>query len=143
MKKYLIVFMILFILMGVFSMDILGRSITDIQRRMVGQTDYRINVVKGIVESENINQTYNCYIAGESVIYPNIPTFSRNPKLQPGDQVTIEFINGCRETPAILAPEDIREVPDTTLISAVIFVVFSSGATYYIKGYDFNFYLDY
>ena len=114
MKKYLIALMILFILMGVFSMDILGRSMTDIQRRMVGQTNYRINVVKGIVESENINKTYNCYIAGETVIYPNIPTFSRNPKLQPGDKVTIEFINGCRETPAILAPEDIRERPDTT-----------------------------
>ena len=115
MKKYIIVLMILFILMGVFSMDILGRSIKNIQDRMTGQVKYRINVVKGIVESENINKTYNCYIAGESVVYPSIPTFSRNPKLQPGDEVTIEFINGCRETPCILAPEDIREVPDTTL----------------------------
>ena len=119
MKKYLIVLMILFILMGVFSMDILGRSITDIQRRMVGQTNYRINVVKGVVATININGTYGCYIAGESVVYPNIPTFSRNPKLQIGDQVTIEFINGCRETPVILAPEDIRERPDITLPSAI------------------------
>ena len=114
MKKHFIVFIILILLMGVFSMDILGRNINDIQRRMVGQTNYRINVVKGVVESENINRTYNCYISGETVIYPNIPTFSRNPKLQVGDKVTIEFINGCRETPAILAPEDIRERPDTT-----------------------------
>ena len=95
-------------------MDILGRSITDIQRRMVGQTNYRINVVKGVVVVANINKTFDCYIAGETVIYPNIPTFSRDPKLQVGDEVTIEFINGCRETPAILAPEDIRERPDTT-----------------------------
>ena len=115
MKKYLIILMILSIVMGVFIVDILGRSITDIQKRMVGQINYRINVVKGIVESENINKTYNCYIAGETVVYPNIPTFSRNPKLQSGDEVTIEFINGCRETPCILASEDIREVPDTTL----------------------------
>lgn len=115
MKKYLIVLIILFILMGVFNVDILGRSIKDIQARMTGQVKYRVNVVKGIVESENINKTYNCHIAGETVVYPNIPTFSRNPKLQSGDKVTIEFINGCRETPAILAPEDIRERPDTTL----------------------------
>jgi len=115
MKKFIIVSIILILLVGAFSMDILGRNITDIQRRMVGQTNYRINVVKGIVESANINGTFNCYIAGETVVYPNIPTFSRNPKLQPGDEVTIEFINGCRETPAILAPEDIRERPDTTL----------------------------
>ena len=114
MKKYFIVLVILFILMGVFSMDILGRSITDIQARMVGQTNYRINVVKGVVAVANINKTFDCYIAGETVIYPNIPTFSRDPKLQVGDEVTIEFINGCRETPAILAPEDIRERPDTT-----------------------------
>jgi len=106
--------------MGVFNMDILGRNITDIQRRMVDQTNYRINVVKGVVESANINGTFNCYIAGETVIYPKIPTFSRNPKLQPGDEVTIEFINGCRETPAILAPEDIRERPDTTELSGII-----------------------
>lgn len=140
MKKYLIILMILFILMGVFNMDILGRSITDIQRRMVGQTNYRINVVKGIVESENINKTYNCYISGESVIYPNIPTFSRNPKLLPGDKVTIEFINGCRETPCILAPEDIREIPDTTStidkLIAVIVQQFSEDD--YLKFYDLD-----
>ena len=100
--------------MGVFSMDILGRNMTDIQRRMVGQTNYRINVVKGVVATVNINRTFGCYIAGETVIYPKIPTFSRDPKLQVGDEVTIEFINGCRETPVILAPEDIRERPDTT-----------------------------
>lgn len=114
MKRFLVFFLIIF-LMGVFSMDILGRSIKDIQDRMTGQVRYRMNVVKGVVESENINKTYNCYIAGETVGYPNIPTFSRESKLQPGDKVTIEFINGCRETPAILAPEDIRERPDTTL----------------------------
>ena len=114
--------------MGVFEMDILGRLMADIQRRMIGQTDYRINVTKGIVESENINKTYNCYIAGESVIYPNIPTFSRNPKLQPGDRVTIEFINGCRETPCILAPEDIREIEDTTLAAVgEIFISYWTG----------------
>ena len=141
MKKYLIVLMILFILMGVFNMDILGRSMTDIQRRMVEQTNYRINVVKGVVATININGTYGCYIAGETVIYPNIPTFSRNPKLEIGDKVTIEFINGCRKTPCILAPEDIREVPDTTLpvVSGYIFIVCDNGAgTYYIKSYDDN-----
>ena len=130
MKKYLIIFLILFILLEVFSMDILGRSMIDIQRRMVGQTNYRINVVNGIIESANINDTFNCYIAGESVIYPSIPTFSRKPKLQPGDKVTIEFINGCRETPVILAPEDIRERPDTTplTVEGEIFISYWTGA---------------
>ena len=129
MKKYFIVFIILFILMGGFSMDILGRSIADIQRRMVGQTDYRINVVKGVVATVNINGTFGCYIAGETIVYPNIPTFSRDPKLEIGDQVTIEFINGCRETPAILAPEDIRERPDTTplTVEGVIFISYWTG----------------
>jgi len=120
MKRIIIVLMILLITMGVFNMDIMGRPMTDIQRKMVGQIDYGINVVNGIVESENINKTYNCYVAGEPVIYPSIPTFSRNPKLQPGDKVTIEFINGCRETPVILAPEDIRERPDTSEIATLI-----------------------
>ncbi len=143
MKKYFIVLMILIVLMGVFSMDILGRSIKDIQARMTGHVDYRINVVKGVVESENINKTYNCYIAGETVIYPNIPTFSRNPKLQPGDQVTIEFINGCRETPAILAPEDIRERPDTTVvIGEYIFVIYHTGGNFYLNRYTYAGVLD-
>ena len=135
MKRYLTILIILFILMGVFNMDILGRSIKDIQARMTGQVDYRINVVKGVVESENINQTYNCYIAGETVIYPNIPTFSRNPKLKIGDKVTIEFINGCRETPCILAPEDIRERPDTTsILIKNVYVVYkkTSDSRYYL-----------
>lgn len=111
-------------------MDILGRSVKDIQARMTGQIKYRINVMKGIVESENINKTYNCYIAGEKVVYPNIPTFSKEPKLQPGDEVTIEAINGCRETPVILAPKDIRERPDTTplLATGEIFISFWTGA---------------
>ena len=139
MKRFLVFFLII-ILMGVFSMDILGKSMKDIQDRMTGQVRYRINVVKGIVESENINKTYNCYIAGETVVYPNIPTFSRNPKLQPGDQVTIEFINGCRETPAILAPEDIRERPDTTLpfekLIAVIVEQFNNDD--YLNFYDLS-----
>ena len=58
--------------------------------------------------------------------------------MQPGDQVTIEFINGCRETPCILAPEDIREVPDTTLPTGegVIFISYSnenqSGPSYLV-----------
>ena len=135
MKKYFIVFIILFILMGVFSMDILGRSINDIQRRMVGQTNYRINVVKGVVATVNINGTFGCYIAGETVIYPNIPTFSRDPKLQIGDKVTIEFINGCRETPAILAPEDIRERPDTTEIYKLFEYCLAEGATVFAYFY--------
>ncbi|GAF79771.1 unnamed protein product, partial [marine sediment metagenome] len=44
--------------------------------------------------------------------------------------VTIEFINGCRETPAILAPEDIRERPDTTplLATGEIFISYWTGA---------------
>ena len=139
MKKYFIVFIILFILMGVFSMDILGRSITDIQRRMVDQTNYRINVVKGIVAIVNINGTFGCYIAGETVIYPTIPTFSRDPKLQIGDEVTIEFINGCRETPVILAPEDIRERPDTTLpvTAGFIYVAYTTNwVNWFINSYD-------
>ena len=121
-------------------MDILGRSITDIQRRMVDQTNYRINVVKGIVAVANINKTFDCYIAGETVIYPNIPTFSRDPKLQVGDEVTIEFINGCRGTPAILAPEDIRERPDTTplfeKLIAVIVEQFNNDD--YLRFYDLS-----
>ena len=137
MKKYLIVLMILFITMGVFSMDILGRSSTDIQRRMVDQTNYRINVVKGVVATVNVNKTFGCYIAGETVIYPNIPTFSRDPKLEIGDEVTIEFINGCREIPCILAPEDIRERLDTTIIVPnKIFAYYYQGGNYYIKCYD-------
>jgi len=138
MKRIIIVLMILLITMGVFNMDIMGRPMTDIQRKMVGQIDYGINVVNGIVESENINKTYNCYVAGEPVIYPNIPTFSRNPKLQPGDKVTIEFINGCRETPVILAPEDIRERPDTTplTVEGVIFISYWIGGVGYIRSFS-------
>ena len=119
-------------------MDILGRPIKDIQARMVGQTNYRINVVKGIVANRNINDTFGCYIAGETVIYPNIPTFSRKPKLEIGDEVTIEFINGCREMPVILAPEDIRERPDTTLPMANVFVAYHNFVTvkWYINKYD-------
>jgi len=100
-------------MIGVFEMSILSNP-DILQKRLIDQIQYRLNVVKGVVESRNPNDTFNCYIAGETVIYPNIPTFSRNPKLGPGDKVVIEFINGCRETPAILAPEDIRERPDTT-----------------------------
>jgi len=142
MKKYIIALMILAILMGVFSMDILGRSITDIQRRMTGQVNYRINVVKGVVANKNINGTFGCYIAGETVIYPNIPTFSRDPKLEIGDKVTIEFINGCRETPVILAPEDIREVEDTTLEGEYIFVIYQTGGNFYLNRYTYAGVLD-
>ena len=142
MKRYFIFFIILFLLMGAFNMDILGRSMTDIEKRMVGEAKYRINVMKGIVESVNINKTYNCYIAGETVIYPNIPTFSRDPKLQPGDEVTIEAINGCMETLVILAPEDIRERPDTTPLTTakIIYIVFEDFLTsnVYINSYTID-----
>lgn len=136
MKRYFIVLMILTILMGVFSVDILGRSIKDIQARMTGQVDYRINVVKGIVANKNINGTYGCYIAGETVIYPTIPTFSREPKLEIGNKVTIEFINGNRETPVILAPEDIRERSDTTLpiVGDLIICCFETHKIWRCKG---------
>lgn len=110
-------------------MDILGRSIKDIQARMVSQVRYRINVVKGVVANKNINGTFGCYIAGETVIYPSIPTFSREPKLEIGDPVTIEFINGCPETPVILAPEDIRERPDTTELYKLFEYYLAVGAT--------------
>jgi len=107
-------------MIGVYEMSILSNP-DILQKRLIDQIQYRLNVVKGVVESRNPNDTFNCYIAGETVIYPNIPTFSRNPKLGPGDKVVIEFINGCRETPAILAPEDIRERPDTTLPGIKLF----------------------
>ena len=136
MKRSLLLFLILLCMIGVLEMSILGNPY-NLQKRMVDQINHRINVVNGIVASRNPNDTFNCYIAGETVIYPNIPTFSRNPKLGPGDKVVIEFINGCRETPAILAPEDIREQPETTFEAANnIYVVYkktSDNKFYLIK----------
>jgi len=126
-------------MIGVLEMSILGNPY-NLQKRMVDQINHRINVVNGIVASRNPNDTFNCYIAGETVIYPNIPTFSRNPKLGPGDKVVIEFINGCRETPAILAPEDIREQPDTTptTVEGEIFITYWTGTNGYIRSFSTN-----
>lgn len=40
----------------------------------INNIKYRNNVVTGVVAVDNGNNTYDCYISGADVAYPNIPS---------------------------------------------------------------------
>jgi len=45
----------------------------------INNIKYRNNVVTGEIESVNGNNTYDVYISGSDVAYPNIPTTLKVP----------------------------------------------------------------
>jgi len=46
-------------MIGVYEMSILSNP-DILQKRLIDQIQYRLNVVKGVVESRNPNDTFNC-----------------------------------------------------------------------------------
>jgi hypothetical protein len=77
-----------------FPYDILDSTINNIK--------YRNNVVTGVVAVDNGNKTYDCYISGADVAYPNIPTTLPEPDFAVDDPVEILIEYGNKEMPIII-----------------------------------------
>jgi len=73
-----------------------------IRNRTIGIIKYRNNVVTGEVAVDNGNNTYDVYIAGSDVAYPDIPTTLREPSFAVGEAVEILVEYGNKEMPIII-----------------------------------------
>jgi len=84
----------------------------DINRNLLGNIKYRNNVVTGEVAVDNGNYTYDVYLSGSAVAYPNIPTTMREPDFAVGDAVEILIEYGNKEMPIIigLAKKIVQEI---------------------------------
>ncbi len=70
--------------------------------KRISHIKYRNNVVTGEVATVNGNGTYDVYIAGADVAYPNIPTTVREPDFGVGEAVEILIEYGNKEMPIII-----------------------------------------
>jgi len=70
--------------------------------KRIDHIKYRNNVVTGEVATDNGNGTYDVYIAGSDVAYPNIPTTVREPDFGVGEAVEILIEYGNKEMPIII-----------------------------------------
>jgi len=73
-----------------------------IDNSILGNIKYRNNVVTGEIAVDNGNNTYDVYIAGSDVAYPNVPTIIKNPVFEIGDAVEILIEYGHKEMPVII-----------------------------------------
>jgi len=74
----------------------------DVDNSILYDTTYRNNVVTGEVAVDNGNNTYDVYIAGSDVAYPDIPTTLREPSFAVGEAVEILVEYGNKEMPIII-----------------------------------------
>lgn len=74
----------------------------NISNSILGNIKYRNNVVTGEVAVDNGNNTYDVYIAGSDVAYPNIPTTLREPSFAVGEAVEMLVEYGNKEMPIII-----------------------------------------
>ena len=98
------------------------KPINTIIKDSIGQIIYKGNVVTGIVETDNGNNSYDVLISESALAYPNIYTLSQSPDINVGDKVRILYENGCKEKPIILPP--VAEV------TRIIFVIYGTDANY-------------
>jgi len=80
------------------------KPINSIIKDSIGNINSRINIVTGIVATDNGDGSYDVFISESDRAYPKIFTLSRNPDLAVGDKVRILYKNGCKELPIILPP---------------------------------------
>lgn len=83
-------------------MFIIHRLPGDILDSTIGNIKYRNNVVTGVVAVVNGNDTYDCYISGSDVAYPNIPTTVPEAAFAVDDSVEIIMEYGNKEMPIII-----------------------------------------
>jgi len=96
----------------------------DINRNLLGNIKYRNNVVTGEVAVDNGNYTYDVYLSGSAVAYPNIPTTMREPDFMVGDAVEILIEYGNKEMPIIIGlakkiVQDIQTIDINTLVTTL------------------------
>jgi len=70
--------------------------------KRIGHIKYRNNVVTGEIATVNGNNTYDVYISGSDVAYPNIPTTVKEPDFEVGEAVEILIEYGNKEMPIII-----------------------------------------
>jgi len=115
--------------------------------KRIDHIKYRNNVVTGEVATDNGNGTYDVYIAGSDVAYPNIPTTVREPDFGVGEAVEILIEYGNKEMPIIIGHakkvvqefvEDVINVLVSTLYAHTITDVscFFEGRVGDIEGYE-------
>ena len=75
-------------------MFIIHRLADNILDSTIGNIKYRNNIVTGVVAVDNGNNTYDCYISGADVAYPNIPTTLPDPDFKVDDPVEIAIEYG-------------------------------------------------
>jgi len=68
----------------------------------INNIKYRNNVVTGEIATVNGNNTYDVYISGSDVAYPNIPTTVKEPDFEVGEAVEILIEYGNKEMPIII-----------------------------------------
>jgi len=111
---------------GVFIIHRLTDNILD---STIGNIRYRNNIVTGVVATDNGNGTYDVYIAGADVAYPNVPTTMPEPDFSIDDPVGIAIEYGNKEMPIIIGHaqkvvqefvEDVINVLVTTIGSHTI-----------------------
>jgi len=113
----------------------------------IGNIKYRNNVVTGIVETVNVNGTYDCYISGSTGAYPSIPTTLPDAAFAVGEAVEILVEYGNKEMPIIIGyakkvaqefVEDEINVLVTTLDAYTITDVscYFEGRVEEIEGYE-------
>lgn len=128
-------------------MFIIHRLPSEILDNTIGNIKYRNNVVTGEVAVDNGNNTYDCYISGADVAYPDIPTTFREPDFEVGEAVEILIEYGNKEMPIIIghAKKVVQEFVEdkiNVLVSTLDAYSITSTATYFegrvedIDGYE-------
>ena len=83
-------------------MFIIHRLPDNILDSTIGNIRHRNNIVTGVVATDNGNGTYDVYIAGADVPYPNVPTTLPEPDFSVDDPVEIAIEYGNKEMPIII-----------------------------------------
>ncbi len=68
----------------------------------INHIKYKNNVVTGVIATDNGNGTYDVYIAGADVAYPNVPTTMPEPDFSIDDPVEIAIEYGNKEMPILI-----------------------------------------
>jgi len=123
------------------------RLSSEILDSTIGNIKYRNNVVTGEIATVNGNNTYDVYISGSDVAYPNIPTTVKEPDFEVGEAVEILIEYGNKEMPIIIGHakkvaqefvEDEINVLVTTLdaYSITTTTAYLEGRVEEIEGYE-------
>jgi len=110
-----------------------------IRDRMIGTIKYKNNIVTGEVATVNNNGTYDVYISGCDIAYPNIPTTLTEPDFAVGDAVEILVEYGNKEMPIIIGlskkiVQDITQVGMNVIVTTLdAYSVTTTGAHLELK----------